>query len=859
MKPERNPAGALQRWENVVFKKTIFQLHWFFGISAGLVLALMGVTGALYAFQAEILQALNPQSRIERRDAEVLPPAQLVAKATALEGKGVAILWVEIGSGNPARVYLTPPPGQRRGALLLMDPYTGERVAEWRGTAFFEFVLLLHRTLALGETGKQLTAASTLALIFFCLSGLYLRWPRRALNWRTWLTLDWSKTGRGFNWDLHAVAGTWCLAIYLLAALTGLYWSYGWYREGLTRWLGDEPEVRQAQAGGGESAPGGGPPQVDFDALWRSLREVAGADLKFYSLRLPAVAGESAEAFYLLRDAAHPRAFNELELDPADGKVRHQARYVEKSLPAQWLASVYALHTGEYFGLPGRLLYMLASLGMPLFFVTGWLLYLDRRRKQRAVRLARGSEDGFGQGDGEAWLVGFASQSGFAEQLAWQTARQLQAAGLPVRVQALSGLDAQRLRDVQRALFVVSTFGEGEAPDSARGFERRLLAQRLDLGHLRYAVLALGDRQYEQFCAFARRLHDWLGSSGARSLFEPVEVDNGDELALTRWQHQLADLTGAQPLHQAEAPFLAWRLAERLCLNPGSQGEPTYRVALEPGEAVDWSAGDILEVLPRQDEGRVRAWLQRLGLEPSLWVQVGELAQPLHQALTSRQLPDGFAHLVGLHAQALFDALAPLGTREYSIASLPQDGVLELIVRQAILPDGSLGIGSGWLTAHAPLEGRLLARVRRNSAFHLPEQPVPLILIGSGTGLAGLRSLLRARIAAGETRNWLLFGERNAARDFYYRDELEGCLARGELARLDLAFSRDQATRVYVQDRLREAAGELRRWLHDGAALYVCGSLVGMAEGVDQVLVELLGAAAVDSLSESGRYRRDVY
>ena len=200
-----------------------------------------------------------------------------------------------------------------------------------------------------------------------------------------------------------------------------------------------------------------------------------------------------------------------------------------------------------------------------------------------------------------------------------------------------------------------------------------------------------------------------------------------------------------------------------------------------------------------------------------------------------------------------------LSTRDYSIASLPRDGVLELIVRQQQRSDGSPGLGSGWLCDEAQVGQLLLARVRCHRGFHAPEGDSPLILIGNGSGLAGLRSLLKERIAAGLQRNWLLFGERNAARDFYCRDELQGWLAQGDLARLDLAFSRDQAAKVYVQDRLREAADELLCWVDAGAAIYVCGSLQGMAGGVDQVLREVLGDTRVEQLLESGRYRRDVY
>jgi sulfite reductase (NADPH) flavoprotein alpha-component len=149
--------------------------------------------------------------------------------------------------------------------------------------------------------------------------------------------------------------------------------------------------------------------------------------------------------------------------------------------------------------------------------------------------------------------------------------------------------------------------------------------------------------------------------------------------------------------------------------------------------------------------------------------------------------------------------------------------------------------------------------VRRNSGFHLPAQPVPMILLGNGTGLAGLRSLLKARIADGQQRHWLLFGERNREHDFLCRAELEEWLINGDLARLDLAFSRDQAEKIYVQDRLRESAEELKKWLAEDAVIYICGSMQGMASGVDQLLQEVLGAAQVETLIEQNRYRRDVY
>ncbi|SFP87311.1 PepSY domain-containing protein [Pseudomonas borbori] len=840
-----------------MFKKILFQLHWLFGISAGLVLALMGLTGAAYSFQGELLRALNPEVlRVEVGDGGVLAADVLLPKIEAASQQRVVRLSVEAAADVPGRVMFAPPPGERRGEVRYFDPYSGELLGEPRGQGFFDLMLELHRFLALGETGKQITAASTLALIFFCLSGLYLRWPRKALSWRVWLSLDWAKRGRAFNWDLHAVAGTWCLAFYLCAALTGLYWSYDWYREGLTALLSSEPAGQQRNRAARPSAEA--VPVVNHAALWAGLQQAAGPQLTGYSLRLPAAAGQPATVFYMRDDAAHERAFNQLALDPLSGAPGWHKRYDQQAFGDRLLASVYALHVGSYFGLAGRILMFLASLSVPLFAITGWLLYLDRRRNKRAVLAARKALLPAGAGARD-WLIGFASQSGFAEQLAWQAAGQMQAAGHGVRVEPLGRVDRQTLSEAQHALFVVSTFGDGEAPDSARGFERQLLGQALGLAHLRYAMLALGDRQYAQFCGFAERLHGWLGRQGARSLFAPVQVDAGDALALADWQRQLSQLTGVQATTVTGNAYGLWTLHQRELLNPGSQGAPTYLLGLRGEPADNWLAGDILQVLPRQADAVVRAWLQRFGLDGEQPVHLDGIGQSLAQALASRQLPESFTHLLGLHAQALLEALAPLAPRDYSIASLPSDGLLQLIVRQERRSDGALGLGSGWLTEHASPCGQLLARVRRNSAFHAPEDERPLILIGNGTGLAGLRSLLKARIAAGHRRNWLLFGERNAAHDFYCRDELQGWLASGELARLDLAFSRDQTGKVYVQDRLGEAAEQLRGWLAEGAAIYVCGSLEGMAGGVDRVLHEVLGEAAVAELVEQGRYRRDVY
>lgn len=150
-------------------------------------------------------------------------------------------------------------------------------------------------------------------------------------------------------------------------------------------------------------------------------------------------------------------------------------------------------------------------------------------------------------------------------------------------------------------------------------------------------------------------------------------------------------------------------------------------------------------------------------------------------------------------------------------------------------------------------------RIRGNPNFHPPDPGRPLILVGNGTGLAGLLAHLKARIAVGEHRNWLVYGERNAAHDALHDDILSAWQAGGQLAFLDRVYSRDGKPMRYVQDALRGHADRLLAWADAGAAIYVCGSLNGMAPAVDEVLTEVLGTERLANLAIEGRYRRDVY
>ena len=483
-----------------------------------------------------------------------------------------------------------------------------------------------------------------------------------------------------------------------------------------------------------------------------------------------------------------------------------------------------------------------AAAGVYVLFCAG-IAAREAMRRAAVRREARA----LSQGAGEPVLVAYASQTGFAEELANATAKALSDAGAPVMLRELSAVTAADLAG--RALFVVSTTGEGDAPDPARAFIRDVMNDGLDLSPLRYGVLALGDSSYAAFCAFGRSLDAWLARAGGLPLFDRVEVDDGDPAALRHWQGQLSLLTGVTDAPDWSHPaYGRWTLSERTLLNPGSPGGEAWSVRLTPGDGATWEAGDILEIGPRNDPGEVAALVSAL-----------ELPASAAGTLSGLRLPHDVEGLRGLPVEAIAQRLTALPHREYSIASLPADGGVELIVRLTPRADGQPGLGSGWLCRFAEPGQAIDARVRTNRSFHAPDAARPLILIGSGTGLAGLRAHLKARAAIGARRNWLVFGERTSAHDFFHRAEIEAWRAAGVLTRLDLAFSRDQADRIYVQHRLRAAADALRQWVDEGAAIYVCGSLDGMSRDVHAALVEVLGPAMLETLTDEGRYRRDVY
>ena len=226
--------------------------------------------------------------------------------------------------------------------------------------------------------------------------------------------------------------------------------------------------------------------------------------------------------------------------------------------------------------------------------------------------------------------------------------------------------------------------------------------------------------------------------------------------------------------------------------------------------------------------------------------------------------------------QQLFHVLQRLTPRMYSIASsqaMHEDSVhvTVRVIRYESHGRQRQGVCSGHLGDRAPEGSTMPIFLHSNASFRLPvDTTVPVIMIGPGTGIAPFRAFLEERQATGQTGdNWLFFGEQREKMDFLYKDQLQGMHRDGVLTHLDTAFSRDQAQKVYVQDRMQEKAAELYAWLERGAYFYVCGDATRMAKDVETALLDVIARGSHGTLDNAAeylaamkkqkRYQRDVY
>ncbi|MGW0158782.1 molybdopterin-dependent oxidoreductase [Mycobacterium sp. NPDC003323] len=516
-------------------------------------------------------------------------------------------------------------------------------------------------------------------------------------------------------------------------------------------------------------------------------------------------------------------------------------------------------------------------------------------------------------------LVLWASQTGNAEEFAARLAGRITGA----RLITMNDASLDDIASAGEILFITSTFGDGGPPDNGAQFWDRLSsADAPALTGVRYSVLGIGDRAYDNFCGHAKALDARLAELGAVRAHERMDCESHDDAPMAAWADRVATAKPAVT-PQAAAPLtrnapLPAPLCRNIRLTPESAHKEVRQFGFDISEhvaehGVSYAAGDSLGVFVTNDEATVAAWLAATGLSGTEIIEVDGADTELRSALMtaydicrvtpnlanfvaercpqakllrrSKEKLDGWLadrnaldvieeFAVRATAEEWQDALVRLTPRQYSISSSPLVSPHEVQLTVSVLryrsARGTLrgGVASTFLADRAQTAPVF---VQRSPNFRPPEDSqTPMIMVGPGTGIAPFRGFLQERRALGHRgRNWLFFGDQHRSENFYYRDDLEDMVDDGFLSRLDLAFSRDQARRVYVQDRMTERGADVWRWLEDGAHFYVCGDATRMAADVDAALIKIMrkhGSLSAEAahdykreLIATKRYVRDVY
>ncbi len=450
---------------------------------------------------------------------------------------------------------------------------------------------------------------------------------------------------------------------------------------------------------------------------------------------------------------------------------------------------------------------------------------------------------------------------------------------------------------------------------------------------LNFSVLGLGDSSYPDFCQCSKEIDARLEALGATRIADMVEVDGDPDDDYPNWIAAAQSALGETESivindgateddedsgYNKKNPFPAPML-KTYNLNGESSAKATHHVEISlDGSGINYQVGDALAVLPENPECLVNQILAAAGIGSDEFATVGdgsqltireallyhydvstlneaflvacsrltksaELQQLLQSSESVKEYSNGRSLVDAIEdfsvafptPDYLVSTLKPLKPRLYSISSSPvaHPGEVHLTVGKVEWESHGrkrLGVCSNYLAAHDS-QRPVKVYMHSNSAFRLPEDDAsPVIMIGPGTGIAPFRAFLEEREARGATgKNWLFFGDQHEATDFLYRDQIDAWLESGVLSNIDTAFSRDQAEKIYVQNRIIQQAAEFYQWLQDGASIYICGDASRMAKDVDLAIhqvVELAGGmtedqaqAYVSDLKKSKRYLRDVY
>jgi sulfite reductase (NADPH) flavoprotein alpha-component len=658
--------------------------------------------------------------------------------------------------------------GKDGPAANVIDPSSGEPVASYAPSAFERWMTNLHRSFFLDDGGRMAAGAGALAMLVLTLSGLQMT-ARRMGGWRRIFA---RARGDGVQ-RLHADLGRLAAFGLLLSTVTALYLSlttFGLIPEGTSQ-ASAVPTITTS----GPALPVG------------QIAALRGFDLsELRELTFPNPANPD-DLFQLTT------ANGEGYVDPASGEM---LVWQAHSAAQQVYEFVYMLHTGQGLWWLGLLLGV-SSLGVPVLGLSGAVVWWSRRRAQAPITGNVSAKDA-----DTVILVG--SEGGST----WGFARTLHAAltSNGHRVHTAPMDSVLRSYPSTRRLFVLTaTYGDGTAPATAGAFLKRLDGIAAPPPYP-VAVLGFGDRQFPQFCQFARDVEAALARKGWASLMPLEEIDRQSAQEFARWGEALSDV-----------------LAEKLVLAHVPERPRTHTLTLV--ERTDYGA-----------EVQAPTCVLRFALP--------------RRGVLARLTGHGWPRFAAGDLMAILppDCTLP---RYYSLASSSRDGFVEICVRKH--PGG---LCSGLLHGLQPGDS-VEAFVKVNPAFRPAHGRKPVILIGAGTGVGPLAGFVRANAAHRPMH--LYFGGRDPASDFLYEREIAGWLDDKRLTSLATAFSRVKGG-GYVQDRLRGDGDRLRALIANGAQVMVCGGR-DMAAGVMQTMADVLAPIGLTpvALKAQGRYAEDVY
>ncbi len=512
----------------------------------------------------------------------------------------------------------------------------------------------------------------------------------------------------------------------------------------------------------------------------------------------------------------------------------------------------------------------------------------------------------------------YGSETGHSQELAEKLAVKATNRSIAAKVFSMYDYDFQNIKNEENLAIIVSTHGEGDPPDMAMDFYKFITGKQAPkLNKLSFSVLALGDKSYKNFCKTGEDIDVAIKATGALRITPLVKCDVDYEVNAEIWMNNfLVNITPSENSEKAEAktedavveyskknPFMATVLEKVKITGDGSDKEVYHLELCIEDSGLIYEPGDSVGIFAKNPDSLVEQILQKTGFDPEYKVvlETGEMSikdalthhleitvlsfdtvekyfdvtqnPELEKLLDDEQLIDEylFGHdLLDLledypfewTPNQLVEIMRQLPPRLYSIAS-SQDKVGDEIhvtvsvVRYERKNRLRNGACSSHLADNIEIDDQIPVYIEKNPSFKLPLNGSKIIMVGAGTGIAPYRAFLQQRENENKTGGtWLFFGDRRYTSDFLYRDDWQKWLETKHLEKMELAFSRDQEEKIYVQHKLIEKQQEIYQWIEEGAYFYLCGDMKSMAKDVNKALVDIIKTQGGVSVEKAGEYLR---